>query len=257
MYDTSWTYRAGTTADSRSIQGRMERSTGVLSSYDMVRHLTMFPRKEWHDQLAHWRIWQWTQESSEYMLADFGSQFRSITYISSGMPICSRVNWSLTPRWSQSFTHALLNLATYPQYCTPLREEASIVINEDGWTKTAMTKLVKMDSFLKESQRFNSTTLCKLFIFDDTKLISASPYDAQSNAAIRILGWYRDTQWNTCRCCFIAHASRRGILWKRFWVPTFPVLTAARGRWRRLTNPAGFHKCKLHPFWVWTSRLVR
>lgn len=117
---------------------------------------------------------------------------------------------------SQSFTHALLNLATYPQYCTPLREEASVVINEDGWTKTAMTKLVKMDSFLKESQRFNSTTLCKLlFIFDDTKLISASPYDAQSNAAIRILGWYRDTQWNTRRRCFIAHASRRGILSKR------------------------------------------
>jgi acyl CoA:acetate/3-ketoacid CoA transferase alpha subunit len=52
-------------------------------------------------------------------------------------------------------------------------------------------KLIKMDSFLKESQRFNSTTLCKLpFIFGDTKLISASPYDAQGNAAIRILGWY-------------------------------------------------------------------
>ncbi|KAG2085392.1 cytochrome P450 [Suillus discolor] len=80
--------------------------------------------------------------------------------------ICLRIlvlNFASLHTSAQSFTHALFNLATYPQYCTTLREEASAVINQDGWTKTAMTKLVKMDSFLKESQRFNCTTLCRLF----------------------------------------------------------------------------------------------
>lgn len=100
--------------------------------------------------------------------------------------ICLRIlvlNFAALHTSAQSFTHALLNLATYPQYCTPLREEASIVINEDGWTKTAMTKLVKMDSFLKESQRFNSTTLFPMmrkamrrFVFSDGTVIPSGTH---------------------------------------------------------------------------------
>jgi cytochrome P450 len=100
--------------------------------------------------------------------------------------ICLRIlvlNFAALHTSAQSFTHALLNLATYPQYCTPLREEASDVINRDGWTKIAMTKLVKMDSFLKESQRFNSTTLFPMmrkamrqFVFSDGTVIPSGTH---------------------------------------------------------------------------------
>jgi hypothetical protein len=37
-----------------------------------------------------------------------------------------------------------------------MRREAEAVIAEDGWTKSAMQKMRKIDSFLKESQRLNS-----------------------------------------------------------------------------------------------------
>ena len=55
----------------------------------------------------------------------------------------------------KSFTHALFHLAAEPHYAEPLREEVERVIKEDGWTKVAMTKMWKLDSFLKESQRIN------------------------------------------------------------------------------------------------------
>lgn len=42
-----------------------------------------------------------------------------------------------------------------PHYIPPLREEVEAVVNKEGWTKSALSKMHKIDSFLKESQRFN------------------------------------------------------------------------------------------------------
>ena len=55
----------------------------------------------------------------------------------------------------QSFTQALFNLAAYPEYAAPMREEVLRVLDEEGgWTKLAVNKMVKLDSFLRESSRF-------------------------------------------------------------------------------------------------------
>lgn len=62
-------------------------------------------------------------------------------------------NVILTRSCLQGFTHALYNLAANPQYTQPLREEIESVLKSEGWTKAAMTKMVKLDSFFKESSR--------------------------------------------------------------------------------------------------------
>ncbi|KIJ13840.1 hypothetical protein PAXINDRAFT_80216 [Paxillus involutus ATCC 200175] len=54
---------------------------------------------------------------------------------------------------SNSFTQALYDLAANPQYIQPLREEVESIIEKDGWSKGALAKMHKVDSFLKESQR--------------------------------------------------------------------------------------------------------
>ncbi|KAF8844228.1 cytochrome P450 [Paxillus ammoniavirescens] len=54
---------------------------------------------------------------------------------------------------SNSFTQALYNLAANPQYMQPLREEVESIIEKDGWSKGALAKMRKLDSFLKENQR--------------------------------------------------------------------------------------------------------
>ena len=52
--------------------------------------------------------------------------------------------------------HLVYDLCARPEYIAQLREEVEEVLAESGaFTKAALAKLVKMDSFMKESQRFN------------------------------------------------------------------------------------------------------
>ena len=52
-------------------------------------------------------------------------------------------------------TQALYDLAVHPEYVKEMREEAEAMIDANGWTKPAMQGMRKIDSFLKESQRFS------------------------------------------------------------------------------------------------------
>ncbi|KAF8507441.1 cytochrome P450 [Gautieria morchelliformis] len=56
---------------------------------------------------------------------------------------------------SMSFTHALYHLASQPEYIEPLRNEVETIVAEEGWTKSSLTRMRKLDSFFKESQRMN------------------------------------------------------------------------------------------------------
>lgn len=58
---------------------------------------------------------------------------------------------------------ALFDLAGRPEYVEPLREEMSAVMAQEGLerltTSQSINQLVKMDSFLKESQRHISQNI--------------------------------------------------------------------------------------------------
>ncbi|KAK0229999.1 cytochrome P450 [Armillaria nabsnona] len=69
---------------------------------------------------------------------------------------CSRVlllNLGAIHTTSMTFTTALYALATHPEYAEILRDEVESIINEEGYTKSAMGKMSKLDSFVKEAQR--------------------------------------------------------------------------------------------------------
>ncbi|KAF5713247.1 ent-kaurene oxidase [Fusarium mundagurra] len=66
---------------------------------------------------------------------------------------------------AMTMTHAMYDLCAHPEYIEPLRDEVKGVVGASGWDKTALNRLHRLDSFLKESQRFNPVFLCKsLFI---------------------------------------------------------------------------------------------
>jgi len=74
----------------------------------------------------------------------------------------------------------LYDLANHSEYMQPLREEIEAVVQEDGWTKAAMGKLRKLDSFMKESMRFSFLSslglkrkVMKDFTFSDGTTIPA------------------------------------------------------------------------------------
>jgi cytochrome P450 len=72
---------------------------------------------------------------------------------------------------SMASTAAIYDLAAHPKYIQPLRDEIQKVIDEDGQDvygngfmrlkKSSIPKLWKLDSFLKESQRFTPAQLGK------------------------------------------------------------------------------------------------
>lgn len=59
----------------------------------------------------------------------------------------------------QTLTHALYHLATNPEYLAVLREESDAIIETDGWTRSGMQKMKKLDSFFRESSRMNAALL--------------------------------------------------------------------------------------------------
>jgi cytochrome P450 len=56
---------------------------------------------------------------------------------------------------TNAITHVLLDLAARPEYVQPLREELDAVLGSGPWQTASLAKLVKMDSFMKESLRVN------------------------------------------------------------------------------------------------------
>lgn len=62
--------------------------------------------------------------------------------------------------------HCLYDLLVYPEYLEQIRQEIRDVIKEMGpwmtWEKATFSKLRKLDSFMRESQRFNPPTLLSM-----------------------------------------------------------------------------------------------
>ncbi|TCD68632.1 hypothetical protein EIP91_010287 [Steccherinum ochraceum] len=93
------------------------------------------------------------------------------------------VNFAAIHTSSMSFTHALYQLAAHPEYVKPLREEIERIVKEEGWTKQAMQRMRRVDSFLKESQRYNglgsivmTRRALKDFTFSDGTFIPAGGF---------------------------------------------------------------------------------
>ncbi|RAH46897.1 cytochrome P450 [Aspergillus brunneoviolaceus CBS 621.78] len=65
---------------------------------------------------------------------------------------------------SNLLTNVMYDLTAYPEYIQILRDEIQTVITEDGGSlkKTSLTKMKKMDSVLKESQRMNAAGIAFL-----------------------------------------------------------------------------------------------
>ncbi|KAJ3011693.1 hypothetical protein NUW54_g2086 [Trametes sanguinea] len=72
------------------------------------------------------------------------------------------INFAAIHTSSNSISSALYHLAERPDYLETLREEIDTVLREEGWTKNGMGKMWKLDSFLKESQRYTGIGLASL-----------------------------------------------------------------------------------------------
>jgi len=75
------------------------------------------------------------------------------------------INFAGIGSTSTTFTNVLYRLLSNPEYVEPLRHDVETVVAEEGWTKAAMDKMHKIDSFLRETQRLddlNSAMMSRL-----------------------------------------------------------------------------------------------
>lgn len=79
----------------------------------------------------------------------------------------------------QILTQVMYHLAAYHQYVDPLRAEVEAVIQEEGWTKSAIDKMYKIDSFVREVLRMSASSssvnlkALKDFVLSDGTVIPA------------------------------------------------------------------------------------
>ncbi|KZT51549.1 cytochrome P450, partial [Calocera cornea HHB12733] len=72
------------------------------------------------------------------------------------------MNFAAVHTSSSMFTNVLYNLALHPSYVPALREEAARVQSQHGWTKEGIDRLVRADSFVKETMRAQGIMLATL-----------------------------------------------------------------------------------------------
>ncbi|KAG6894065.1 hypothetical protein C0992_007602, partial [Termitomyces sp. T32_za158] len=101
------------------------------------------------------------------------------------------INFAAIHTTSQAFTQALFDLAANQSLVPILREEVETVISDDGYSKLSLHKMVKLDSFMKESQRLGTASalsmqrkVLKDFTFSDGTVVPKGHYIAVPNLAM-------------------------------------------------------------------------
>ncbi|KAJ7599060.1 cytochrome P450 [Mycena floridula] len=103
-------------------------------------------------------------------------------------------NFATIDAISVALTHAIYCLAAYPDCALILREEVESVIAVEGWSKQAIAKMPKMESFLKEVMRVYGTNALGMtrkvigqdFTFSNSITIPRGSYIAVAANAIHL-----------------------------------------------------------------------
>ncbi|KAF9065878.1 cytochrome P450 [Rhodocollybia butyracea] len=66
------------------------------------------------------------------------------------------VNFAAIHMSTTALTYALYNLVTYPECIPVLRQEVESIVGIHGWSKRSLNKMLKLDSFLRETLRLHS-----------------------------------------------------------------------------------------------------
>lgn len=109
-----------------------------------------------HDQIP-------SQDALQWLLDSHGSVGESIEEVVKSQ---LRLTMAAIHNTTMAVTNDLFDLMAHPEYVAELRREVETVLKQEGgWTKQALTSMRLLDSFMKESARMNPTTMCKLTIF--------------------------------------------------------------------------------------------
>jgi len=128
----------------------------VKMAYDLVGPLVEERRKHMEESIRNKDVWEDKPNDLLTWLIDEAikkgySNYNTVFYL-------LIVEFTALHTTAMSFTHALYYLAADPSLAIPLREEVEAVLREENGnlgSRTAASKLKRIDSFLREAQRLN------------------------------------------------------------------------------------------------------
>ncbi|KAJ7577969.1 cytochrome P450 [Mycena floridula] len=140
-----------------------------------IKYLGPLIQERLDQEEKHGRLWSGRPNDMLSWLLDIAPEDeRNVTSMTRRI---MSINFAAIHTTSMTFASALYALAARPELAEVLREEAETVIGEYGWTKGAIGKLRKMDSFFLETQRFSGVGIIrkalKDFKFSDGTVVPA------------------------------------------------------------------------------------
>jgi hypothetical protein len=134
--------------------------------------------------------------------------------------------------------HALFDLLSRQEYLQPLREEVEEAIQREGWTKSAIDQMSKLDSFIKESQRLHPIGFCQSLIsLPQIYRLTAMNYSsstARSHQRLYLLRRPTNSSWYNTRCSSMPYPFRSIRIRKPSRIRRLPIPQNERGcdtRW--------------------------
>ncbi|EJD49225.1 cytochrome P450 [Auricularia subglabra TFB-10046 SS5] len=129
--------------------------TPIPRTYARARRvMTQFLEDRLRESDVHGRNWEDKPDDFLQWILDAGDEREKQPY-----PLMTRIlrlNFAAIHTTALSFMFALYRVAAEPEkYQEPIRQEVHEVLSRHGWTKTAMDKLRRVDSLLRETQRYH------------------------------------------------------------------------------------------------------
>ncbi|KAI0261282.1 cytochrome P450 [Gloeopeniophorella convolvens] len=102
---------------------------------------------EWEDKPNDFLMW---------LMSEAKGPERSLEGLARRMLL---INFAAIHTTSLTTVQALYRLIAHPEFVEGLRQDIESAVAEEGWTKAGMDKMVKLDSFLRETQRLHGLNL--------------------------------------------------------------------------------------------------
>jgi cytochrome P450 len=118
-----------------------------------LKHLTPLIEERLQKEKQYGKDWPGKPNDALTWLIERAEEKRRTPY-----DLCLRIlgiNFAAIHTSSITFLQVLYHLAAEPKYVPELRQEVERVVEEDGWTRDALERMVKIDSFIRESTRLN------------------------------------------------------------------------------------------------------
>ncbi|KAG2005558.1 cytochrome P450 [Coprinopsis cinerea AmutBmut pab1-1] len=136
----------------RPLGGRL--FTKVHRSHEeTAKRLASVIRERLEMEKTHGKDWEGKPDDLISWFLDVTSEEENKTLESLALGIMF-INMAAIHTTSLTLTLCLFELVSRQEYMEPLRAEVEEVVEEHGWSKESMTRMQKLDSFMKESVRF-------------------------------------------------------------------------------------------------------